>query len=322
MIINSFQINAALQLVPVDAEEIAEMSQSADARVWLDIEAVETDEYEPWLDKLGVSGLSRRICFEGRDRPGFYPLKKEILMVIPIMAVADMPAEADHMLFLCRENLMFTLHRKSVMNMGRVNVLKESENWLPERSISGLVSAVMISMSLQCLQHATKLRKSVFKLEEKMDRDPDAVEAEDILDIRSDLLALGGVVSDQLPSLRALSGTDKPFFKLKDAQEYMNCALVNLEATDRALDWLDVRIAALRSGFQMHAQDRTNRKLGTLTVLSAIFMPITLLAGIWGMNFEGMPELKLMIGYPAALGLMALIALGMYLFFRKGGWFD
>ena len=155
-----------------------------------------------------------------------------------------------------------------------------------------------------------------------MDREPDTIEAEEILDIRSDLLALGAVVGDQLPSLQALSTTDKPFFNLLDAQEYMNCALVNLQAADRALDWLDGRIGALRSGFQMHAQDKTNRKLGMLTILSAIFMPITLLAGIWGMNFETMPELKIPFSYPMALGLMTLIAVGMYRFFKRGGWLD
>ena len=155
-----------------------------------------------------------------------------------------------------------------------------------------------------------------------MDREPDAVEAEEIMDLRSDLLALGVLVNDQLPSLRALSTTDKPFFKVKDAQEYMNCALVNLQAAAGALDWLDGRIGALRSGFQMHAQDKTNRKLGMLTILSAIFMPITLLAGIWGMNFENMPLLKSPFGYPIALGLMAIIGSGMYLYFSRTGWFD
>ncbi len=102
----------------------------------------------------------------------------------------------------------------------------------------------------------------------------------------------------------------------------MNCALANLQAADRSLDRLGERINALRAGFQMHAQDKTNRKLGMLTILSAIFMPITLLAGIWGMNFETMPELKFSFAYPVALGLMALIAAGMYRFFRRGGWFD
>ena len=81
----------------------------------------------------------------------------------------------------------------------------------------------------------------------------------------------------------------------------MNCALANLQAIERSLDRLGERIGALRTGFQIHAQDKTNRKLGMLTILSAIFMPITLLTGIWGMNFETMPELKFPFAYPVAL---------------------
>ena len=72
----------------------------------------------------------------------------------------------------------------------------------------------------------------------------------------------------------------------------------------------------------MHAQDETNRRLNMLTILSAIFNPATLLAGIWGMNFTTMPELGYRFGYPIALGLMLLIGVGMYLFFRRNGWFD
>jgi magnesium transporter len=155
-----------------------------------------------------------------------------------------------------------------------------------------------------------------------MDREPDTVEPIELLNMRSELLAFGAMVSDQLPCLKALSMTDKPFFKLKDAREYMNCAIVNLQAAEASLDWLDGRLAALSSGFEMHAQDKTNRRLGRLTILSAIFNPATLLAGIWGMNWTVMPELQLPFGYPIALGFMALCGLGMYLFFRRNGWFD
>jgi magnesium transporter len=155
-----------------------------------------------------------------------------------------------------------------------------------------------------------------------MDREPETVEADELLDLRSDLLTVQSVVSDQLPSAQALSTTDKPFFRLKDGQDYMNCTLANLQAGGRSLILMDQRLSALRSGFQMYGQDKTNRRLGMLTVLSAIFMPITLLAGIWGMNFEHMPELKLTLGYPLGLGIMALIGLGMFLFFRRNQWFD
>jgi len=59
-----------------------------------------------------------------------------------------------------------------------------------------------------------------------------------------------------------------------------------------------------------------------LTILSAIFMPKTLVAGIWGMNFRTMPELSHRFGYPIALGLIALVGWGMFFYFRRTGWFD
>jgi magnesium transporter len=72
----------------------------------------------------------------------------------------------------------------------------------------------------------------------------------------------------------------------------------------------------------MYAQDKTNRRLGRLTVLSAIFMPITFLAGIWGMNFKNMPTISLEYGFVIAILTMAAISWAMYLYFRKKGWFD
>ena len=130
------------------------------------------------------------------------------------------------------------------------------------------------------------------------------------------------MVNDQYPHLKALSQAPELSLQLKNAREYMNSALANLQAADKSIDRLDRRVAALRAGFQMHAQDKTNRRLSVLTILSAIFMPMTLLAGIWGMNFAYMPELGFPYAYPIALGLIALLGSGMYVFFRKHGWFE
>jgi magnesium transporter len=322
MIINSFQIDDELRLTPLAPERAAQVVQNKDARVWLDVQTAEPAEIENWLDTLGIIGLPRRLCLEASDRSGFYPLKKEIFLVIPVLSDIKSPPERDYLALLCRENLLLSFHRKTLFNPQQLATLHEAEDWLPDRSVAGLVSAVTIDLSQECLGQVADMRTTIHALEERMDSEPDTVEVQEILDLRSELLVLDAVVSDQLPPLRALGSTDKPFFKLKDAQEYMNCALANLQAADRSLDRLGERIGALRAGFQMHAQDKTNRKLGMLTILSAIFMPITLLAGIWGMNFETMPELKYAFAYPVALGLMALIGSGMYLYFRRTGWFD
>jgi len=321
-LITSFKITDRLQLTPLELNSAVEACRNKDARTWFDLQTAESGEIETWLDALGISGLTRQLCLEARDRSGYYPLKKEIFLVIPVLVDTEGPPEMDYLTFLCRENLLFTIHSKSIFNPQQLATLDEADAWLPDCSVAGLVSAEMIDLSQECLRHIAELRRSIVVLENRMDRDPDTVEADEILDVRSDLLIHEAVVSDQLPSLQALSVTDKPFFKIKDAQEYMNCALANLQAADRSLNRLGERIGALRAGFQMHAQDKTNRKLGMLTILSAIFMPMTLLAGIWGMNFEIMPELKSAFSYPMALGVMALIGSGMYFFFRRTGWFD
>jgi magnesium transporter len=71
---------------------------------------------------------------------------------------------------------------------------------------------------------------------------------------------------------------------------------------------------------------RTNEIMRLLTVVTSVFIPLTFLAGVWGMNFDpstsplNMPELRWFWGYPFALALMAVVAGVMLVFFRRRGW--
>ena len=65
---------------------------------------------------------------------------------------------------------------------------------------------------------------------------------------------------------------------------------------------------------------RLNEIMKVLTVIATIFIPLTFIASIYGMNFRYMPELEWRYGYPFALSLMALTALGLIGYFRRRGW--
>jgi len=65
---------------------------------------------------------------------------------------------------------------------------------------------------------------------------------------------------------------------------------------------------------------RQNDVVRVLTVISTIFLPLTFLAGIWGMNFTNMPELGWRYGYFGALAIMALAVIGMLIYFRRQKW--
>lgn len=69
----------------------------------------------------------------------------------------------------------------------------------------------------------------------------------------------------------------------------------------------------------MSAQ-RTNEVMRVLTIFSVFFMPLTFIAGIYGMNFDWMPELRVWWGYPAVWGVMLLITGGIYIVFKSRKW--
>jgi magnesium transporter len=68
------------------------------------------------------------------------------------------------------------------------------------------------------------------------------------------------------------------------------------------------------------ASNKLNQIMKVLTIISTVLFPMTLVAGIYGMNFHHMPELHWSIGYPLALGIMALCGVGTLLFFRWKKW--
>ena len=129
------------------------------------------------LGRLDVRGLIRRLCVEAGDRSGIYPLKREMLLVVPVLAQTPDGLSTDHVGMLCRENLLVTWHQEFALNPSQHAALHEAEAWLPNRSIAGLVSALLVDLSQEGLRHTVTLRRLVRALEERMDRDPDAVEA-------------------------------------------------------------------------------------------------------------------------------------------------
>ena len=75
---------------------------------------------------------------------------------------------------------------------------------------------------------------------------------------------------------------------------------------------------------EMHMSNNANRMnevMKTLTVIATIFIPLTFLAGIYGMNFQYMPELQYKWAYPTLMGLMFILGVGMYFYMKRRKWF-
>jgi magnesium transporter len=91
------------------------------------------------------------------------------------------------------------------------------------------------------------------------------------------------------------------------------------QAIETAETYRDM-LSSLTDLYLSGASNRMNEIMKVLAVIATIFMPLTLLAGVYGMNFKNMPELDWRWGYPAALAAMALAAGGMLFYFRRKRW--
>jgi magnesium transporter len=87
--------------------------------------------------------------------------------------------------------------------------------------------------------------------------------------------------------------------------------------------WADELLEEVNNLLGIHvamASHRTNEVMRVLTVFSAFFLPLTFIVGVYGMNFDWMPELRERWGYPAVLGFMTIVSLVIFIWFRRRGW--
>jgi magnesium transporter len=120
--------------------------------------------------------------------------------------------------------------------------------------------------------------------------------------------AVAGLVRDESPLVTPETRTF-----LRDCHDHAVQALDIVE-TDRET------MAALMEIYLASQNQRLNEVMKVLTVIATLFIPLTFIASIYGMNFQHMPELSWWFGYPMALGLMALVAAGLLAYFRRRGW--
>jgi magnesium transporter len=113
---------------------------------------------------------------------------------------------------------------------------------------------------------------------------------------------------------------EEPRFSSPDLAPYyrdvMDHAIRVVELADNVRDL----VTSLLEVMVGQASNRLNEAMKRLTAWAGIVLVPTLIAGIYGMNFKGMPELRWQWGYPLSLGLMAASALGLYVAFKRRGW--
>ncbi|MBE9117846.1 magnesium/cobalt transporter CorA [Lusitaniella coriacea LEGE 07157] len=158
-------------------------------------------------------------------------------------------------------------------------------------------------------------------LEDEVVTHPTRHTLEQIYDVRRELLALRrsiwplrNVINTLIRDNNALINNDVQLY-FRDCYDHV-IQLLDIVETYRELasGLMDVYLSSI--------SNKMNEIVNFLTVISTIFIPLTFIAGVYGMNFKNMPELDWQWGYFACWGVMIVIALSLLLLFWKRGWFE
>ncbi|MBN1341030.1 MAG: magnesium/cobalt transporter CorA [Phycisphaerae bacterium] len=137
--------------------------------------------------------------------------------------------------------------------------------------------------------------------------------------MKRELLSVRRAIWPQREAINSLIRDENPLISdavrvyLRDC--YDHCIqIIDVVETYRELasGLMDVYLSSLGN--------RTNDVMKVLTIMASIFIPLTFMAGVYGMNFEHMPELRTRYGYPVLMAAMIAVAVGMVMFFRRKGW--
>lgn len=169
---------------------------------------------------------------------------------------------------------------------------------------------------------------AVYQIEDKIEQLEDNEEGhstrmlmDKVFDIRKDLMKLRRLINSMRDLLyRILNSSHlKEFHEQKlyfdDIYDHL------LKLSEMVESNLEVT-ADMRDSYLAINSNRMNAIMMLLTVITTIFIPLTFISGVYGMNFIYMPELQWRYGYFAVLGLMGTIGCVMFIWFKRKGWFD
>ncbi len=156
-------------------------------------------------------------------------------------------------------------------------------------------------------------------LEDVVVSDPSPQLLQKLNRMKNQLVNLRRVIWPQRDAIHRLVHDESPFFD-EHLRIYLRDTFDHCVQTSEVIEMYREMVTGLINTYLSSIANRTNEVMKVLTIMASIFIPLTFMAGVYGMNFEAMPELKLKWSYPLLWLVMLGTAGGMLIYFRHLGW--
>lgn len=290
------------------------------AVIWEDVTTHSRDDLGRFLAPYDLPDDVTEACLAPRRYPEVSVFPSGIMVHLPTRHVWD-AHHGRYLTVLCLPGRMITLHDEEIPLLDRLVQMIRSGNAPLQASVQALLIFLLDACIDANVHFYMEARSRVEQLAEMLDDTPDAVTPDDILPLKRAITRLSIQFEDQFYCLATLQTLQATALPLTSQREGLRDIMDNQNHLARSQARLEMRLRDLYQFFLLVLQRRTDHRIRVLTVLTAVCMPLTVIAGVYGMNFRHMPELDWDYGYYAALAAMLAVAGGMMWFFHKRGWF-
>jgi magnesium transporter len=289
---------------------------------WIDMNA-ENETAERLLREQGFHPLAIEDTFTLQHQPRVEEYGDHLFVIVRgIDFNSDKAVEELQTLKLAaflRQNLLITIHRKPLRSVREVRSrIEESRRALPGGVVQLLWSICdeLIHLYFPIID---ELGHRIETLEQEVLNDARHEHLQLILDLRRNLGTLRRTMLPHRSVFGHLANSRDAIFDATASLNFRDTLENVLRLTD-AVDQQRDQLTNVKDTYLSVVSQRTNEIMKVLTLFSAIMLPLTFIAGIYGMNFEYIPELASRYGYFLVLGVMVVIAAGMVLWFRRRKW--
>lgn len=305
-----------------EVELIDQWRADSGSILWLDLEAETQDDEANVLSMMGCHPLA----IQDAQRPRHPPKIEEFgdYTFVLYRGISNFNAELLHesqsLGFFIGKNVLISRHPQKAISIEKLFV--ESSSSLLKQGPGHLALRIMHTSSGLYLDALLEFELRLSDIEDSLMTNGNDELMRELVSYRSKLVKLRRLFNYHRNITDELRSED--YFALANSDDTMNHAITDLhDRFDRLYTMSEMFYSIcgdLIDGYLSIASHQLNRTMQVLTVITAIFIPLGFLAGLYGMNFDNIPELHARNGYFILLGVMATIAVVLLTVFRKMRW--
>ncbi|MBI2530479.1 MAG: magnesium/cobalt transporter CorA [Candidatus Diapherotrites archaeon] len=286
--------------------------------VWIDIENPGYGDFINIAKKFNLHKLAVEDAVTRNQRPKFETYPEHLFLVIHELEF-DAALQLNELDIFLGKNFVITTHYKRLNAIEYTIETYKKNPSLFDKGADFLIYSILDKLVDNYFAVLERYDEKMAKIENTIFREPKPIVVNELFRMKKASLSLYMTIAPQAEIVNMLARREFPFLGketsiyFRDVYDRM-IRLIGIIDTQR-----EIATGALEAYLSV-VSNKMNEIMKVLTIIATIMMPLTLIAGIYGMNFRFLPELEWRYGYYGVLALMAVVAGIMLLYFRRKKW--